>query len=196
MLYLFFAHCQAVDGYDGNAVLAFKIFCERFGLRLGRSGAVEHDHERLVYCGHFGGDAFFGFDIAFTRNLAEGTVGGDEKSYRRMLGYDLLRAQLSRFFKRHCRFRPGSHHHPRLTVLVMTQCGGDDIAHAVDHAQVKAGAFVDVYMHRFLGYELRFGRHDRFTRCGLRHFVARAVLHELALYVRDCKVGYEPLYEC
>ena len=183
--YILLAKIKTVHGHY-LCVIALGKFARKF-FSLGGIGIlrVEYDHKRLSEFTQFIYDTLLALLVLTSRNVRNRAVRGDNKAYRGVLGYHLLRTDLGSHIKRNFLIKPRCHDHSRLFVFYVAYRAWNDIAHAVDKANIERSSAAEVNSNSLLGNEFRLCGHDSLSRRRLRKFVKGAFTHRIRLDIRN-----------
>lgn len=189
---VFFGHVDDIHRHGRNLISGFEFFADFQRLFAVRRPAVQNDDERFSLILHFFEDLSFGRIEIQPRKIVHRSVRKDDDSQRRMIFDDFLRSDFRRFIERNRVAEPRRFHHSHLPVFEIAVAGIDDIADAIDHADVDAQRIVDRYGDRVRGNEFRFDRRNRFSLSGQRQFVFRPLFIVLILNLIQNDHFHEP----
>ena len=147
-----------------------------------RIAGVQQHHKGLSDLLQFPDHPFLCFFVILPWNIRHRTVRGNDNAHSRVIGNHLLRADLCRLCHGDLVIVPGRHHHAGRQILKLPHSAGHHISHTVNKPNGEADAFLQLYLHSFLRYKLRFGGHNGTSRTALGQFILCPVA---SIYVVD-----------
>ena len=190
-----FFQLLAVHGHHADPVFLRQLPCRaggRFGVRF---FAVQKHDKRLSQLFQLMDGLLLRRYVRFPGDFPERAVGRHNDADRRMVGDDLLCAQLCRLGERDFVIEPGRLYQTLLVVFDVAGCAFYHIADAVDQAYLGLQAVLQPYDSRFLGHKLGLRGHDRLAGRTLRQLIPRALHAVNVLHIRQNHQIDEALYK-
>ena len=162
---------DAAHGEDTAPVALFQLSGQRLCLRGVGAGAVEQDDERLAQRFQLLHHPLFGGKVIFPRDLADGSVGGDDDADGGVVPDDFAGSGLGGKVKGDLLVEPRAFDHAGLVVLLVAHSPLHHVTHAVDEPHGEGGAVRQTHLCGLLRYELWLGGHNGAAGAALGQFV-------------------------